>query len=76
MPQKTTAIERRPAAGPERAAVIPRIERGTCRAIFAYDVGLSIDLDAARRRITDIRPREAIQHKPVRLITSNISRHR
>ncbi|MFO0829094.1 MAG: hypothetical protein U0572_13225 [Phycisphaerales bacterium] len=38
-----------------------RIERGCCWAYFAFDVGLSIDLDAAQRALSRSRPtREAL----------------
>jgi hypothetical protein len=39
------------------------IERGVCHALFAYDVGLSIDLNECERRITATTERRTIQHK-------------
>lgn len=39
------------------------IDRGRCTVLFAYDIGLSIDLDAAERRITAMKERAAIRHK-------------
>jgi hypothetical protein len=39
------------------------IAKGRCTVLFAYDVGLSIDLDAAERRITTMKERAAIRHK-------------
>lgn len=39
------------------------VERGCCYALFAYDVGLSIDLDEADRRITAVKERGSIRHK-------------
>ena len=53
-----------PTATPERVSPTKlRIERGTCYALFAYDVGFSIDLDEAQRRITSMKQRESIHHK-------------
>lgn len=40
-----------------------RVEAGTCLALFAYDVGLSVDLDEAQRRITAAKQRGSIRHK-------------
>lgn len=37
------------------------IENGQCIAIFAYDVGFSIDIETAERRITTIKERERIK---------------
>src|SRR5215470_10197777 len=39
------------------------IDRGQCLALFAYDVGLSIGLDDAERRITELTQREKIKRK-------------
>ncbi len=39
------------------------IEQGTCYAIFAYSIGLSVDLNAAERRIADVKQRQHIRHK-------------
>lgn len=41
-----------------------KVEKGTCFAIFVYDVGLWVDLDKADRRITAIKERGSIKHKP------------
>lgn len=41
----------------------PRGVRGLCSVLFAYDVGLSIDLAEAGRRITDSRQQEPFRHK-------------
>lgn len=43
--------------------VVPDIVRGTCHALFAYDIAFSIDLNDAERRITDVKQRETIKHK-------------
>jgi hypothetical protein len=40
-----------------------RIARGTCHVLFAYDVGLAIDLEAAERRIAALTQREAVRRK-------------
>lgn len=40
-----------------------QIEKGTCYALFAYDVALSINLDEAERQITALTQRETIRHK-------------
>lgn len=40
-----------------------RVERGTCYALFAYDVGLAVDLDEAQRRITADKQRSPLRHK-------------
>ncbi len=42
---------------------VPDIIRGTCHALFAYDIGFSIDLNEAERRIKDVKQRETIKHK-------------
>jgi hypothetical protein len=39
------------------------VAEGRCHALFAYDVGLAIDLDEAERRITALTERAAIRHK-------------
>jgi hypothetical protein len=39
------------------------IESGTCHVFFAHDVGLSIDLDEAERRLEDPKYRKSIQRK-------------
>jgi hypothetical protein len=39
------------------------IRRGTCFALFAYDIGFSIDLNEAQRRITEITQRETLKHR-------------
>ena len=41
---------------------MPSIARGTCHSIFVYDIGFSIDLKEAERRITSAK-RETIKHK-------------
>src|ERR1041385_4940341 len=40
-----------------------RVEEGTCYALFAYEVGLSINLDRAEQRITTLKERARIRHK-------------
>lgn len=40
-----------------------RINKGTCYALFAYDIGRSVDLDEAERRITISKERTRIEHK-------------
>jgi hypothetical protein len=37
------------------------IERGTCRVLFIYDIGLSVDLPAAEQLITSLTQRERIK---------------
>jgi hypothetical protein len=39
------------------------LSSGTCFALFAYDVGLSIDLDEADRRIRALKERATLRHK-------------
>jgi hypothetical protein len=41
----------------------PYIELGTCHAMFAYDIGLAIDLDEAGRLTTETTEPETIRHK-------------
>jgi hypothetical protein len=41
---------------------MPSVSRGTCHSIFVYDVGFSIDLNEAERRIASA-TRETIKHK-------------
>ncbi|MCB9857778.1 MAG: hypothetical protein H6818_19005 [Phycisphaerales bacterium] len=38
-----------------------QIEKGACRALFAYDVGYGIDLDAVERLVSDEKHRERIR---------------
>ncbi|GIX44206.1 MAG: hypothetical protein KatS3mg130_0614 [Candidatus Sumerlaea sp.] len=40
-----------------------RIKSGRCSALFAYDVGMLIDLDAAEARITEVAQRGGLKHK-------------
>lgn len=39
------------------------VDKGVCYASFGYDVGLSINLEEAERRITEITERKPIRHK-------------
>ncbi len=39
------------------------VTKGMCYALFAYDIGLSINLDEAERHITAIKQRSRIRHK-------------
>jgi len=39
------------------------VEKGTCHVVFAYEVGLSIDLDQAERHITSATRRDSIKYK-------------
>ncbi len=48
---------------PEQHASTPSIGKGLCYALFAYDIGLSIDLDKADRRITTSTERGGIKPK-------------
>jgi hypothetical protein len=48
----------RPEVRPE-----PVVREGVCYALFAYDAGLAIDLDASERRITAMTQRASIRHK-------------
>jgi hypothetical protein len=41
----------------------PTIEKGICHMLFAYDVGLSVDLNECERRITSATERRTIRHK-------------
>ncbi len=41
----------------------PRITKGVCYALFAYEVGQSIDLDECERRVTALTQRVTIRHK-------------
>ena len=43
--------------------LIVTITKGTCSALFAYDIGLSIKLDEAERHISAIKQRSRIRHK-------------
>ncbi len=40
-----------------------RISKGTCYALFAYEVGLSVDLDQCQQRITALTHREHLRQK-------------
>src|SRR5262249_30019772 len=53
-----------PDGRPSPAAVpAVRVQEGLCYAFFAYEVGLSINLDEAERRITTLKERARIRHK-------------
>ena len=39
------------------------INKGTCYAVFAYDIGWAIDLEDVNRRITADRDRSRLRHK-------------
>src|SRR5437867_1197119 len=41
----------------------PAVTKGVCYALFAYEVGQSIDLDECERRITALTERATIRHK-------------
>src|SRR5579862_7280693 len=41
----------------------PQIRAGVCYAMFAYDIGLSIDLEEAARRTMEATQPETIRHK-------------
>ena len=45
------------------AAAGPAVEDGVCHALFAYEVGQSIDLDGAQAGITALKQRVTIRHK-------------
>ena len=45
------------------AAPLLHIREGSCFALFAYEVGLAIDLDRAEERITSLKERARIRHK-------------
>jgi len=45
------------------AASEPTVAQGICYVLFAYDVGLSIDLDRAEQRITALTQRARLRHK-------------
>jgi hypothetical protein len=51
------------AARPDGLVGELRVQRGTCYVLFAYDLGLTIDLDAAQRRITADQQRQILRHK-------------
>ncbi len=40
-----------------------QVDKGTCYALFAYDIGRSVDLNDAERRITSRTERSRIKHK-------------
>ncbi|MGQ0809860.1 MAG: hypothetical protein ACT4OO_01360 [Nitrospiraceae bacterium] len=40
-----------------------RVDKGACYALFAYEIGWSVNLDEAERRITASRGRSRIKHK-------------
>lgn len=42
---------------------LPRITKGTIRVLFAYDIGLSIELDQCRRFVSGLTADERIKHK-------------
>jgi hypothetical protein len=44
-------------------AEAPRIDRGVCYALFAYEVGHAIDLDECERRVTALTQRVNLRHK-------------
>jgi hypothetical protein len=48
-------------AGPGHAD--PRIASGVCYALFAYDVGFGIDLEAAAALLRDLTHRETVKHQ-------------
>src|SRR3982750_3228436 len=54
-----------PAAMPPAPAgpAEPRIASGMCSVVFAYDIGLNINLDAASRLVAEVPERETIRHK-------------
>jgi hypothetical protein len=41
----------------------PLIRAGFCYALFAYDVGLGIDLDAASLLVRELTQRDAVRHQ-------------
>jgi hypothetical protein len=49
-------------ASPTRVPAV-HVEEGLCFALFAYEVGRSIDLDRAEERITTLKERANIRHK-------------
>src|SRR5215813_5669230 len=54
------------AHAPRETIVLPaelHIAAGTCYAVFAYDVGLSIALEECERRITALTQRATLRHK-------------
>ncbi len=54
-----------PGSGAEIVTEAPllMIERGTCWVMFAYDIGMSIDLNTCENRITENIHRQTIHHK-------------
>src|SRR5437867_2126547 len=44
-------------------APLLHVREGCCFALFAYEVGLGIDLDRAEERITSLKERARIRHK-------------
>ena len=54
------------AHAPREMVLLPaelHMAAGTCYAVFAYDVGLSIVLEECERRITALTQRATIRHK-------------
>lgn len=41
----------------------PEIREGRCQIMFAYDVGISVDLEMCERLITEVKQREKIKHR-------------
>lgn len=41
----------------------PRVAAGVCHALLAFDIGLSVDLNDAERRLTALTQRETIAHR-------------
>jgi hypothetical protein len=42
---------------------LPRIQKGTCRVLFAYDVALAIPLEAVQARFSNLKAAAPIKHK-------------
>jgi len=53
----------RQVGSPENPGRELHVQRGTCYVLFAYDIGLAIDLDVAQRRITADQQRQMLRHK-------------
>jgi hypothetical protein len=60
-----TVSARAVADGLSSPAAIPtaRVQEGVCYALFAYEVGISINLDRAQQRITALKERARVRHK-------------
>lgn len=62
MPSSASSEESWPVPSEDPVASL-LIEKGCCHVLFAYDIGASVNLDEADRRITAMKERARIRHK-------------